>query len=59
MERRKESISSSPLLKQQIVATEMTSPPKSINASSKTADKPRKGLPLFIWVIGILRTKEH
>ncbi|XP_014472575.1 PREDICTED: adenylate kinase isoenzyme 5 [Dinoponera quadriceps] len=52
VERRKESISSSPLTKQQIVPSEITSPVVPINGSSKTADKPRKGLPSFIWVIG-------
>ncbi|XP_032669054.1 adenylate kinase isoenzyme 5 isoform X2 [Odontomachus brunneus] len=52
VERRIESISNSPLAKQQIVPTEITSPSAPINVSSKTADKPRKGLPSFIWVIG-------
>ncbi|XP_025155936.1 adenylate kinase isoenzyme 5 isoform X2 [Harpegnathos saltator] len=53
VERRKESVSSSSLTKPQIVPrSEITPPPVPINASSKTADKPRKGLPSFIWVIG-------
>jgi len=51
VERRKESITSSPLLKQAM--TEAMPPAISINLSTKTADKPRKGLPAFIWVIGM------
>jgi hypothetical protein len=33
--------------------TEAMPPAISINLSTKTADKPRKGLPAFIWVIGM------
>ncbi|XP_076625518.1 adenylate kinase isoenzyme 5 [Colletes latitarsis] len=52
VERRKESISKSPSHKNGEVP-EMTQAPVTINVNpSKTAIKPRKGLPLFIWVIG-------
>ncbi|XP_011637258.1 adenylate kinase isoenzyme 5 isoform X2 [Pogonomyrmex barbatus] len=49
VERRKESITDSP--PQQIVTINRLSSPMSINGLN-TADKPRKGLPSFIWVIG-------
>nr|XP_012221149.1 PREDICTED: adenylate kinase isoenzyme 5 [Linepithema humile]XP_012221150.1 PREDICTED: adenylate kinase isoenzyme 5 [Linepithema humile] len=48
VERRKESVTSLPLAKQQAAATAMSPPPP----KSKTSNKPRKGLPAFIWVIG-------
>ncbi|RLU23097.1 hypothetical protein DMN91_005375 [Ooceraea biroi] len=50
VERRKESITSLPLPKQAM--TETMPPPISINLSTKTGEKARKGLPAFIWVIG-------
>lgn len=50
MERRKESITGSPL-PQQVVGTDRIPVSVSIDAP-KTAEKPRKGLPSFIWVIG-------
>lgn len=49
VERRKES-SGSPLAKQ-VAGTERIPVPVTIDAP-KTAEKPRKGLPAFIWVIG-------
>lgn len=55
MERRKESVSSSPLTKQPIVPSEMAP----TDASSKTADKPRKGLPSFVWVIGMCKKQTN
>lgn len=51
VERRKESTTGSPL-PQQIVETNRIPAPLAIK-TPKTADKPRKGLPAFIWVIGI------
>ncbi|XP_072748656.1 adenylate kinase isoenzyme 5 [Anoplolepis gracilipes] len=50
VERRKESITSPPLPKQQVTAA-MTTPPL-VNVPLRTSDKQRKGLPAFIWVIG-------
>ncbi|KOC65843.1 Adenylate kinase isoenzyme 5, partial [Habropoda laboriosa] len=52
VERRKESIPKSSPLKKEIV-TEMMQIPVMVNIQPmKTANKPRKGLPAFIWVIG-------
>ncbi|XP_076183731.1 adenylate kinase isoenzyme 5 isoform X2 [Ptiloglossa arizonensis] len=52
VERRKESISRSSSQNNGEVA-EMTEIPITMNVNpAKTANKPRKGLPLFIWVIG-------
>lgn len=51
MERRKESTGSP--LAQQIVGTDRIPAPMMID-TPKIADKPRKGLPSFIWVIGTL-----
>lgn len=53
VERREEAISRTPSPKDQVVVVEMTQPPPDINTKAlKTAVKPRKGLPAFIWVIG-------
>ncbi|KAI4484783.1 hypothetical protein M0804_007349 [Polistes exclamans] len=53
VERREETISRTPTPKDQVVVVEMTEPPTEIDTkASKTAVKPRKGLPAFIWVIG-------
>ncbi|KAG7210684.1 hypothetical protein KM043_012188 [Ampulex compressa] len=53
VEKRKSSIPNSAVGKNRLVEAEMTPPPAVISAKpSKTADKPRKGLPAFIWVIG-------
>ncbi|CAK9833165.1 Adenylate kinase isoenzyme 5 [Anthophora retusa] len=52
VERRKESIPKSSPLKKEIV-TELVQIPVMVNIQPmKTANKPRKGLPAFIWVIG-------
>lgn len=52
MERRKESIPKSPSPKKEMVS-KITQLPITVNVkSTKTANKPRKGLPAFIWVIG-------
>ncbi|XP_043496776.1 adenylate kinase isoenzyme 5 [Polistes fuscatus] len=53
VERREETISRTPTPKDQVVVVEMTEQPTEIDTkASKTAVKPRKGLPAFIWVIG-------
>ncbi|XP_076378601.1 adenylate kinase isoenzyme 5 [Megalopta genalis] len=53
VERRKESVSKSPPPKKEDPATEIPLPPAVIDEKpAKTASKPRKGLPSFIWVIG-------
>lgn len=52
VERRKESISKSPLYKKEEVAEVPQLPVPMNTKSSKTADRNRKGLPPFIWVIG-------
>lgn len=57
MERRKESTTGSPL-PHQIVETNRIPAPVAIK-TPKTADKPRKGLPFFIWVIGIFHFNTH
>lgn len=49
VERRKESTGSA--LSQQVVGTDRIPAPVALN-TPKTSDKPRKGLPAFIWVIG-------
>ncbi|KAG5345942.1 KAD5 kinase, partial [Acromyrmex heyeri] len=51
VERRKESTTDSALVKQ-VVGTNNRLPPSISIDAPKTADKPRKGLPSFIWVIG-------
>lgn len=52
VERRKESIPKSPSPKKEMVS-KITQLPITVNVkSTKTANKPRKGLPAFIWVIG-------
>lgn len=57
MERRKESSTDSALVKQ-VVGTNRLPASISIDAP-KTADKPRKGLPSFIWVIGTFYFNIH
>ncbi|XP_076670567.1 adenylate kinase isoenzyme 5 [Andrena cerasifolii] len=52
VERRKESISKSPLYKKEEVAEVPQLPVPMNTKPSKTADRTRKGLPPFIWVIG-------
>lgn len=52
VERRKESTTDSALVKQ-VVGTNNRLPASISIDAPKTADKPRKGLPSFIWVIGI------
>ncbi|XP_011874309.1 PREDICTED: adenylate kinase isoenzyme 5 [Vollenhovia emeryi] len=51
VERRKESITGTPL-PQQVVENDRIPPPVLIENTPKTVNKPRKGLPAFIWVIG-------
>ncbi|KAF7411446.1 hypothetical protein HZH66_000342 [Vespula vulgaris] len=53
VERREEQISRTSTPKDHVVVVEMTEPPiETDTKASKTAVKPRKGLPVFIWVIG-------
>lgn len=52
VERRKESIPKSPSPQKEMVSQIMQLPITVNVKSTKTADKPRKGLPAFIWVIG-------